>query len=169
MTEQQLIEKTLSIAKKLADDNYREGPNNDTIFGKWYGLNHQPWCAMFVSYCFNQAGAGKLVAAQTAKGFASCNAGYQWFKKKGQTVPIQDAQPGDIVFFNFDENGKTTEHVGIVYAPQPKKLWIITLEGNTSGDAHGSQANGDGVFKKTRTYKSIMGVARPNWKSIAKA
>ena len=26
--------------------NYTEGSNNDTTFGKWFGLNNQPWCAM---------------------------------------------------------------------------------------------------------------------------
>jgi len=36
---------------------YVETPNNRTKFGKWYGLDGKPWCAMFVSYCMNQAGA----------------------------------------------------------------------------------------------------------------
>ena len=28
---------------------YREGNNNDTKYGDWYGLPNQPWCAMFIS------------------------------------------------------------------------------------------------------------------------
>ena len=67
--------KVLGVAKKYVDQAYKEGENNDTIFGKWFGLNHQPWCAMFVSYCFNEAGLVNLVAAQGPKGFAACNAG----------------------------------------------------------------------------------------------
>ena len=51
---------------------YKEGPNNDTPYGKWYGLNNNPWCAMFVSYCFFKAGEIKKVAASSKKGFASC-------------------------------------------------------------------------------------------------
>lgn len=156
-------QKVLDAAQKIVDSNYREGKNNDTIFGKWYGLNNQPWCAMFVSWCFNEAGAIKLVAASSAKGFASCNLGYQWFAKRGQIVPIGSAQPGDIVFFNFDENNKTTEHVGIVYSNHPKRGMMVTFEGNTSGDSKGSQANGDGAFKKKRKYATVMGVARPKW------
>ena len=60
----------LSKAKAYADAKYQEGKNNDTIFGEWYGLNHQPWCAMFVSKCFDEAGLVKLVAASGKKGFA---------------------------------------------------------------------------------------------------
>ena len=111
----------LAIAKKFVDEAYKEGANNDTVFGKWYGLNNQPWCAMFVSYCFNQAGHGALVAASGKKGFAACEAGMKWFAKNSQLVPIGQAQPGDIVFFNFDSDPTTTEHVGIVYVPQHDK------------------------------------------------
>ena len=31
----------LKYAKKWADEKYREGPNNDTVFGKWIGLNNR--------------------------------------------------------------------------------------------------------------------------------
>ena len=60
--------KVLAAAKKIVDSNYREGENNDTIMGKWFGLNHQPWCAMYVSYCFNEAGMIDLIKAQGPKG-----------------------------------------------------------------------------------------------------
>lgn len=154
--------KVLAAAKKIVDSNYREGENNDTIMGKWFGLNHQPWCAMFVSWCFKEAGLSNLVAAQSPKGFASCNAGVKWFAKHGQLVPVGQAQPGDIVFFNFDADATTAEHVGIVYANDGKGK-LTTFEGNTSGDVKGSQANGDGAFKKTRSYSLVMAVARPKW------
>ena len=144
-TKNQNAQKVLAAAKKLVDSNYREGENNDTIMGKWFGLNHQPWCAMFVSYCFDQAGLVKLVAAQGPKGFASCNAGVKWFAKNGQLVPTGQAEPGDIVFFNFDADATTAEHVGIVYVNQPDKQQMVTFEGNTAGDNSGSQANGDGA------------------------
>ena len=155
--------KMLSVAKKFVDQSYKEGDNNDTVFGKWFGLNHQPWCAMFVSYCFNEAGLIKLVQAQGPKGFASCNAGVKYFASKGQLVPVGQAEPGDIVFFNFDSDPTTAEHVGIVYVNQPEKNQMVTFEGNTAGDNAGSQANGDGAYKKTRSYKNIMAVARPKW------
>jgi hypothetical protein len=159
--------KVLAAAKKYADEKYTEGTNNDTIFGKRYGMNHQPWCAMFVSGCFDDAGLVHLVAASTKKGFASCDAGAQWFAKNKRIVPIGQAQAGDVVFFNFDKTPTDTEHVGIVISNDGKNL--ITYEGNTSGDTKGSQANGDGVFKKKRPYSLVMSVARPDWDATPKA
>jgi len=139
--------------------NYQETGNNDTKYGKWYGLNNQPWCAMFVSWCFKEANLSHLIAAQTKKGFASCDAGLKWFVKKDKIVPVGQAQPGDIVFFQFDADAQA-DHVGIVIKNDGKKfLWCI--EGNTSGDTKGSQSNGDGVYTKKRAYSLVMGVARP--------
>jgi cell wall-associated NlpC family hydrolase len=138
---------------------YQETGNNDTKYGKWYGLNNQPWCAMFVSWCFAQADLSELVAAQTKKGFASCDAGLKWFSKKNKIVPVGQARAGDIVFFQFDADAQP-DHVGIVIKNDGKKyLWCI--EGNTSGDTKGSQSNGDGVYTKKRAYSLVMGVARP--------
>lgn len=147
----------VAIAKSQL--GYQETGNNDTMYGKWYGLNNQPWCAMFVSWCFDQAGYGRLVAAQTKKGFASCDAGLKWFSKNNKLVPVGQAQAGDICFFQFDADAQP-DHVGIVAKNDGKKyLWVY--EGNTSGDSKGSQSNGDGVYLKKRAYSLIMGVARP--------
>jgi cell wall-associated NlpC family hydrolase len=139
--------------------NYRETGNNDTIYGKWFGLNNQPWCAMFVSWCYDQAGLVSKVAAQTKKGFASCDAGLKWFTKKNKIVPVGQAQSGDLVFFQFDKDAQA-DHVGIC-ASNDGKGFLMVYEGNTSGDSKGSQSNGDGVFLKKRSYSLIMGVARP--------
>ena len=122
-----LAVKVLAAAKKYADEGYAEGPNNDTIFGKRYGMNHQPWCAMFVSGCFDDAGIVHLVAASTKKGFASCDAGAQWFAKNKRIVPIGQAQPGDVVFFNFDKTPTDTEQVGIVYR-MTERIYIVLKE-----------------------------------------
>lgn len=150
----------LAIAKKFVDAKYVEEGDNLTIMGKWYGLNGQPWCAMFISYCFNEAGLVNLVAAQSKKGFASCDEGLKWFAKKGQLVPVGQAKPGDIVFYQFDADSQP-DHVGIVYSNDGKNL--ICFEGNTSGDVKGSQSNGGGAYKKKRPYSVVMGIARPKW------
>jgi len=147
----------IDVAK--TQSGYQEGANNNTIYGKWYGLNHEPWCAMFVSWCYNQADLGAKITAQTKKGFASCDAGLKWFSKKGKIVPVGQAKPNDIVFFQFDADAQP-DHVGIVAKNDGKKyLWV--WEGNTSGDSKGSQSNGDGVYLKKRAYSFVMGVARP--------
>lgn len=150
-------------ARKWVDAGYIEEGDNLTIFGKWYGLNGQPWCAMFVSYCFNEVKLSKLVAAQTKKGFASCDAGLKWFAKNGRLIPIGQAQAGDIVFFQFDTDAQP-DHVGIVESNRPRRKQLICLEGNTSPDKRGSQSNGGGAYVKVRPYSTVMAVVRPDYK-----
>jgi hypothetical protein len=137
---------------------YQEHGNNDTMYGKWYGLNNQPWCAMFVSWCFSEAGQSKLVAASSKKGFASCDAGLKWFVKHNKTIPVGQAKEGDIVFFQFDTDAQP-DHVGIVVKNDGKR-YLTCVEGNTSS-GKGSQSNGDGVYLKKREYATVMAVARP--------
>lgn len=144
----------------LNEVNYEEKNDNDTKYGKWYGLNKQPWCAMFVSWCFHVANESKKIAAQTEKGFASCDAGLKWFAKKGKLVPIGQAQEGDIVFFQFDDDAQP-DHVGLVVKNNPRKKLLETVEGNTSPNKKGSQSNGGGVYRKKRPYATVMAIARP--------
>jgi len=138
---------------------FKEGPDNQTMYGKWYGLDNNPWCAMFVSWCYAEAGLSAKVAASGKKGFASCDAGLKWFAKNNKLVPIGNAQPGDIVFFQFDDDAEP-DHVGIVKGNNSTLKYMYCYEGNTS-DGKGSQSNGDGVYLKKRNYSSVMAVARP--------
>ena len=147
-----------NIAKSQID--YQETGNNDTMYGKWYGLNNQPWCAIFVSWCYDQASLVKKVAAQNKKGFASCDAGLKWFVKQNKLISVGDAQEGDIVFFQFD-NDAQPDHVGIVVKNMKRIKALRTVEGNTSSDNNGSQSNGGGVYLKKRSYATVMAVVRP--------
>ena len=130
---------------------YREGRNNDNIFGDWYGIPNQPWCAMFVSYCMNKAG----VLPNVVKKFASCSIGWNWFRSKGQTrnrgyIP----QKGDIIFFDWEpEKGDGIDHVGIVNNVNGE--YIYTLEGN-----HDDQVN---IYKYHINDARIYGYAVPDY------
>ena len=138
---------------------YTEGTNNDTTFGKWYGLNNQPWCAMAASKMYFDAGMIKAVA-NTKKGFASCDAWLKYLTKNNQTIPIGQAKAGDLVFFQFDDDAQP-DHVGIVKSHNTLRKVLFVYEGNTSSGKAGSQSNGDGFYLKKRDYKTIMAVARP--------
>lgn len=137
-----------------------EKPVNKTKYGAWYGMNGQPWCAMFVSWVYKQAGMSKKIAASGIKGFASCSIGLSWFAKKKKLVPVGQAQEGDIVFFQFDTDAQP-DHVGIVMKNNTRKQMLVCVEGNTSPNNKGSQSNGGGVYKKKRAYATVMAVARP--------
>jgi hypothetical protein len=151
------IKKLMELCE--ASVGYTEGVNNDTTFGKWYGLNNQPWCAMSASKMYFDAGAIASVA-NTKKGFASCDAWLKYLTKNNQLVPIGQAKRGDIVFFQFDEDAQP-DHVGIVKGHNTKLKTINVYEGNTSSGKAGSQSNGDGFYLKKRNYQTIMAVARP--------
>lgn len=155
------IQANAVIETAKAQVGYKEGNNNDTIFGKWYGLNNQPWCAMFVSWCFYKAGATKLIA-QSPKGFAGCQSMEVWAKKNKLTVSVTDIQAGDILLFDFSKAGKS-EHTGIALGYNANTHLIDTVEGNTAGNNAGSQANGDGVYFKHRAPSTVRLVIRPAW------
>lgn len=115
------------LAAGRSDLGYREGPDNDTKFGDWYGLPHQPWCDMAVSYWAAKSGNGPAVGK-----FAWTPAHAHWFAQQGRLN--RQPHPGDIVFFAW--SGSTSidaiDHVGIVEAVRDDGS-VITIEGN-SGD-----------------------------------
>lgn len=133
-----------------------EGPrNNETPFGKWYGLDLQPYCAMAVSYW--SAVAGLFIPASTRKGYAYTPSGANWFKAKGRwgTQPKKGAH----VFFNF--NGTRIHHMGLVTSDSGI-FPIDTIEANTSRGSAGSQRDGGGVWRRRRAV-GIVGYGYPDY------
>lgn len=150
------------ICKSLI--GYTEGKNNNTTFGKWYGLNNQPWCDMAVSHIFFTAGRILSIAPKNKpKGFASCDEHLKYLVKNNQLVPIGQAQADDLVFFQFDDDAMP-DHIGIMKSNNPTKKFAYIYEGNTSSGVTGSQSNGDGFYLRKRDYSLIMAVARPKEK-----
>jgi hypothetical protein len=139
-----------------ADVGYREGPNNDTKHGRWFGLNFNPWCDMAVSYWGDQSGNADVVGH-----FAYCPSHVNWFKARGQWhTNAEAAKAGDVVFFSWD-GGPVADHVGLVRADSPAGASVSTIEANTSSGTAGSQSNGDGCYERTRSRGVILGFGRP--------
>ena len=151
---------------------YTEDPpgSNRTIFGSEYGLDGQPWCVMFLWYCFTHA--GERMAFFGGGKTASCSILLRWYKEQGLTVPVEEVQAGDIVILNF-HGTKDTEHCGLVVEvktslllsepPTPTIDAIITIEGNTTGRKNGVQDNGGAVCEKARYPHQIVAVCRPQY------
>ena len=136
-----------------------EGPNNENPYGTWYGVPNQSYCAMGISWCFAQANASHLVAAQTPKGFSYCPDGLTWFQKNKQVVDKYSALPGDIVFFSWSGNG-VADHVELVEAAS--KDGLTTIGFNTGPESYtGNQANGDGCYRRHRPYLYVLAIVRP--------
>ena len=132
---------------------YREGPNNDTKYGEWYHLNYEAWCAMFVSWCCNQAG----ISTDIVPKYCGCTAGMNWFKQRDQFQYRESGyipKAGDIAFYkDSGATEGTSTHTGIVYAAT--STTVYTIEGNTS----------DMCAKRSYSINSsyIVGYGVPNY------
>lgn len=151
----------LNIAR--AEIGYREGNNNDNKYGAAYGMNFQPWCVMFIWWCFQRANAAKLFYGGNR--IALCSTLYNYHKGIGQSVSPSSLRAGDIVFFDFSGRRAATNHVGIVESVSGGTA--TTIEGNTSSGASGSQSNGDGVYRRQRSTSLISCAYRPAYDDAA--
>jgi hypothetical protein len=148
------------IARALSQVGFVEGPKNDTPYGVWYGLNHEPYCAMGISWAFNQEDASELVAASTVKGFAYTPSGAQWFKAQGRWG--KSPRLGALPFFDFPNDAvHRISHVGIQVV-ESSGLPIQTVEFNTVGVDGAGQREGGGVFRRRRSV-GIVGYGYPDY------
>lgn len=145
---------------------YKEGANNNSKYGSEYGMNYNPWCVMFVWWVFNHAGGGNLFYGGNK--VALCSTLYNYHNSLGQAVGTTGSalKAGDVVFFDFSGRKKDTNHVGIVESVTNSST-IVTIEGNTSSGSGGSQSNGDGVYRRTRSTKYVSRAYRPNYDASA--
>jgi hypothetical protein len=82
-----------------------------------------PWCAYFVSWVANQAGAPIF---DGGAGHGSVDALYAWAQRNGRAYTAgsgQQPKPGDLIVFD--------EHIGLVESVLPNGQ-IRTIEGNSS-------------------------------------
>jgi hypothetical protein len=151
-----------------------EGPKeNETKYGAFTKANFLPWCGSFVNWCANEVGLKIPNVVSTVAGATAFIKKKQW-EKVDEATPL----PGDIVFFDFPNDGvDRISHVGIVVKDNGDGT-ITCIEGNTSPDKKGSQRNGGQVCLKVRAYKtkngsklrksqpvSIVGFGKPVFKS----
>lgn len=167
MTLQEAVNKLLDTAR--AELNYHEGYNNYIKYaqGSWdnqfYGweLQNQPWCDVFVDWCFCQTFGLQTGAAMTyqtvGSGSALCSASASYYEKNNAFYNYP--QPGDQVFFY---SGGAINHTGLVESVTGSGTnWtsFTTIEGNSS----------DQVARRTynRGDNKVAGFGRPKWSLVA--
>lgn len=166
MTLAEAKEKLLAVARK--ELGYHEGYNNYIKYaeGSWdnqfYGweLQHQPWCDVFVDYCFTHAFTMQQGAAMTyqtvGRGSALCKTSAAYYKNNNAYYNYPEV--GDQIFFYY---GGDINHTGIVESVQGSgQNWtsVTTIEGNSN----------DQVSRNTyRKGNSILaGFGRPKWSVV---
>ena len=159
--------KVIEIARgELGNTESPPGSNRvkywEAFSSGWQG---QPWCLAFIYWCFRES--GELLAFMGGGKTASCGTLLRWYQAQGQTVPVSEVRPGDIVILNF-MGTKDTQHCGLVteaHWHQDATLdYVCTVEGNTSPGLEGSQDNGGCVALKRRYPSQIVAVFRPKYK-----
>jgi hypothetical protein len=141
-----------ALAGAIGWVGYRESPpgSNSTTFGRWYGVDCQPWCAIFCTYCYEVE----------APGSASFVKGSRWAyvpyivsdaraKRNGLSVTTSPI-PGDLVCYDWAYDG-TFDHVGLFEDWTGGAHQFTAIEGNTSVD---NDSNGGEVMRRTRSTAS---------------
>lgn len=174
MTEKEKRSLVLKIAESYIGVKESPPNSNNVIFNtRFYGhpvqdgiaLNGKPdknafypWCATSMSEIFQEA---KLALGKIGwtRGFAGCPYALLHLKEWGVEVSFEEAKPADLVFYDFDINGKF-DHVGLLKSKDLIGKLFRALEGNTS--ATGSQSNGGEFMDKQRKYFGGVKFVRPN-------
>jgi hypothetical protein len=128
--------KALAQARRFVGVAEDPPGSNRTQFGRWFGADGEPWCAMFLSYCF-KVGAGIVLcggfdgAGVAANGCAYVPTLEAWLRQTEQWVAHGRPAPGDIAIFDWD--GGPPDHAGIVERRLENDRFV-SIEGN-SGNA----------------------------------
>lgn len=161
--------RVLQIASGEIGYNRFNDPLAGTKYGRWYaektkspyfGSSGVPYCNMFTTWVLSQAGIPEPAPGFFAYVPFCINA----YAAAGKRINIRDAQPGDLVCFDWDDDGEA-DHIGIVEANRGS--YLQTIEGNTSSGSSGSQSNGGGVYRRTRDWSSVCAILRPAYSGNA--
>ena len=148
----------LELARKeLGTRESPAGSNNVTYNRSYYGRpvsgSQYPWCAVFIWWLFQQAGAAELYydGGKTAYVPTLIN----WAGKKG--LLADTPHPGDLICFDFNANQKA-DHIGLCESWDGQ--YVTTIDGNTGTT---NEANGGCVMRRRRHKKYILAVIRPRY------
>lgn len=142
------------VQQALFYDGVAEDPkgSNNVIFNTdYYGHkvsgSAYAWCVVFVWDMFRIAQASDIF--YNGKKVSNTVVVENWGKSAGLTVPKDQAKRGDLVLFDFNNNGQS-DHIGFALgAPENGK--IKTIEGNTD----------DQVAQRSRSLGDVCCVIRP--------
>lgn len=149
----------ITEAKKL--NGYKASYSSCTPNNWFYGYNvggGTAWCAAYVCYVFNKAGASNLIPVKSA----NCGDLARGFYNKRQLVK-SGYKAGDVVFFHWSNDSSssvpgvyTLDHVGIIISNNGDGSYT-TIEGNTGSSAYGECAI------RTRYASQISCCGRPKY------
>jgi hypothetical protein len=147
-----MIDAILDIARSQIGIKEAPPGSNRVKYCTWYGLTG-PWCAMFTSWVYQEAGYPlPVIQIGAPSGAAYCPYIESFARKHGQWH--SKPSPGDLALFHFGK--KEAVHIGIVETVSGANFTCI--EGNTSVS---SNDNGGAVMRRNRQVSQCRGFYRP--------
>jgi hypothetical protein len=136
---------------------YTESPagTNCNMFGAWYGMNYQPWCAMAVTYWYELGHDGGSPSFVKGSRYHYCPTIVDDAQNNRHGLSLtSDPIPGDVVVYAWQDGDQVYDHVGL-FEDGDTNSWQA-IEGNTSVD---NQSNGGEVMRRSRTRSQTARVA----------
>jgi len=152
--------RTKLIALARSQVGYKEGANNfnkyaaDPRITRLYGwdVQYQPWCCVYVNWCFMEAFGEETGRQMTCGGSAACSNQANLYRGAGRFVSTPE--PGDQIFFNVAGG---INHTGIV----------IEVSGSNVKTVEGNYSDGVGIGSYIMGSPRIAGYGRPVWSLAA--
>jgi hypothetical protein len=143
-----------ALTRAISQIGVKESPpdSNNNKYGQWYGMNYQPWCAMFCTWCY-ELGADDI--AQDSPSFVkgSCYSYCPYIvgdarAGKNGLLTTDDPIPGDLVVYDWGSSGDGVyDHVGLFEKWTSGMTQFQAIEGNTSMS---NNSNGGEVMRRAR-------------------
>lgn len=125
--------------------------SNNNKYGQWYGVNYQPWCAIFCTWCyeFGASDVGKDSPA-FVKGSRYAYCPYVVSDARANRYGLRttdDPVPGDLVVYDWSWD-TIYDHIGIFERWTSGTSNFDAIEGNTSTS---NNSNGGQVMRRNRS------------------
>jgi len=158
------IEDAITNIAKNQSGSYGSDINKFTSW--FYGKeNSAAWCAVFISWCADQAGVLNSAIPKED----NCNNMMSWFKNRNAFYAVDSGyipQKGDIVFYNT--NGTGVNHVEFIsasgYITENEQNKIKVIGGNTSDSSfNGSDYVAEKIRNIDASEAKVVGYANPSY------
>jgi len=141
-----LREAALELAIKELGTKESPPESNNVKYGQWYGQNYQPWCAMFVTWCYEMVGDSPSFRQGSAYAYCPYVVSDARGNRNGLTT-TDDPIPGDLVVYDWGGDG-TYDHIGLFERWTSGQSYFDAIEGNTSLN---NNSNGGEVMRRNRS------------------
>jgi hypothetical protein len=139
---------------ELGVAEYPHGSNVNP-YGEWYGMNGQPWCAMFTTWAYVLAGQELDLDPSFVRGERYAFVPYLVADARAGRYGLRttdDPIPGDLVAYDWSLDGEH-DHVGLFERWVSGSSLFYAIEGNTSAS---SNSNGGQVQRRQRDLAGVV-------------